>query len=244
MLEQGTFAIRKMAQRELAAFVEERILTFGEEEAIAVLENRFCSSDLCLMIAQNPRLTAFYSVRIRVVAHRQTPLHAAMKFVHYLYWRDLLRLSTNFAVAPQIRRAIDKQLAASLSERALGERIAAAKICSRDLLRHLLFDPDLKVFAALLANPRMTEDDLISLIASTRATPEQLTMIASHTKWSVRRPLRMALVLNPDTPRATAASQLRHLTSRERWEILGNPTLSTYLRRCIEGLEENSKFEV
>ncbi|MHB0972160.1 MAG: hypothetical protein ACYC7A_05990 [Thermoanaerobaculia bacterium] len=230
------FAIRKMAQRELAAYVEERVLTIGEDEAIAVLENRFCSSDLCLVISQSPRLTSFYSIRLRLVAHRHTPLHAAMKFVHYLYWRDLLRLSTNFGVAPQIRRAIDKQLAASLSERTLGERIATAKICSRDLLRQMLFDPDPKVFTALLANPRMTEDDLIYLIASTRATPEQLTMIASHAKWSVRRPVRMALVVNPDTPRATAASQLLHLTAREREEVLGNPALSTYLRRCIERL--------
>lgn len=232
-----TFAIRKMSQQELAAFVEERILAFSEDDAIAALENRFCSADICQMIAQNPRLTSFYSVRSRIVAHRQAPLHAALKFVHYLYWRDLLRLSTNVAVAPAVRRAIDKQLAASLAERTLGERVATAKICSRDLLRQMMFDSDMKVFHALLSNPRMTEDDLLFLIGSQRATAEQLTAIASHQKWSVRRPVRMALVLNPGTPRAVAASQLRHLTAREREEVVGNPTLSVYLRRCVESIE-------
>ena len=45
---------------------------------------------------------------------------------------------------------------------------------------------------------------------------------------------RVALVLNPRTPRSVAASQLRFLSRRDLVSIHENPATSTYLRRCIE----------
>jgi len=49
--------------------------------------------------------------------------------------------------------------------------------------------------------------------------------------------VRKALVMNPLTPRAIAASQLRFLTERDLRLIHRNPSTSVYLRRCIERLQ-------
>ena len=97
-----------------------------------------------------------------------------------------------------------------------------------------LFDPDPRVFAALLINQRLREDDLLTLTASTEATVEQLSMIAADKKWSYRYAIRKALVLNTRTPRSIAASQLRFLSRRDLIAIHENPSTSVYLRRCIE----------
>ena len=189
-----------------------------------------CSSDL--------------SVRLALVAHRQTPLAHAVKLVHYLYWFDLIDLSVDVQVPAQVRRAVDTQLLNKVNKLSLGEKISSARRCSHALIKIFLFDPHPKVFEALLINKRLKEDDLVALASSSRATEEQLRMLAEDGKWSYRYPIRIALVLNPSTPRAAAASQLRHLRRVDLRRIHANPATSVYLRRCIERLKPEAAARI
>src|SRR5690349_19510788 len=104
------FNLKSIPRDELAAFVTENLKFLAEEEALAVLENPFISPKIIQMIAQNARVTGFYSVRLKLVASRHTPQAHAVKLVHYLYWPDLVRLSVETTVPPQVRRAIDNVL--------------------------------------------------------------------------------------------------------------------------------------
>jgi hypothetical protein len=226
-----------LGPEELAGYIGDNLAALSEDEVLAVLENRFVTPRLLSKIAQVPRLTGFHAVRVRLVAHRQTPQAHAVKLVHYLYWFDLLRLSIDVQVPAPVRRAIDTQMVLRVDKLTLGERISSARACSPALIKILLYDPDPKVFAALLINKRLREDDLLTLISSDRARVEQLQMIASDPRWSYRYPLRKALVLNPLTPRSAAASQLRFLTRLDLRRIHANPETSTYLRRCIERMQ-------
>lgn len=228
----------KSLQRDaLFSFLAENLNFLSEDEAVAVLENPHITPKLCGVIAQTQRLAAFYSVRLRLVAHRQTPQAHAIKLVHYLYWPDLVRLSVEVTVPATVRRAIDTVLLTRVEKLALGEKIAAAKRCSAALIKVFLFDRDPKVFASLLVNQRLREDDLLLLLSSSEATVDQLVMLAGDRKWSTRYAVRKALVLNPLTPRSIAASQLRFLSRRDLRDIHDNPSTSVYLRRCIERLE-------
>ena len=226
--------LKSLPREELTALVAEEGAVLTEEETLAILENAYVTPQILGKIAQHPRLTGFYSVRLRLVAHRQTPQAHAVKLVHYLYWFDLVRLSIDVQVPAPVRRAIDTQLLLRVEKLAAGERIASARRCGSALIKVFLFDRDPKVFEALLVNQRLREDDLLALIGSQEATPEQLSMIAADPKWSYRYAIRKALVLNPDTPRAAAASQLRHLSRMDLRHIHANPRTSVYLRRCIE----------
>lgn len=230
--------IRSMTRDALAAFVEDAARTMTEQHALAALDNRYCGPAECSTIAQATRLTAFYSVRLKLVGHRATPQAHAVKFVHYLFWADLLRMSTDVRIAPAVRRAIDLQLAGRIAKLTLGEKIATAKRCTRELIKVLLFDPSAKVFEALLVNARLRQEDLLQLLGSDRATVAQLTLVANHHKWGSYYSIRRALVTNPATPRAIAASQLRHLSPGDREMVRQLPTLSVFLRACIERLEE------
>jgi hypothetical protein len=208
-----------------------------EDEVLAILENPYATPQILGRIAQTPRLTGFYSVRLKLVGHRQTPQAHAVKLIHYLYWFDLLRISVDVQVPAPVRRAIDTLLVNRADKLSLGERISSARRCSPALIKVFLYDPDPKVFESLLVNSRLREDDILALIASGRATREQLLMIAGDTKWSFRYAVRKALVLNPRTPRSAAASQLRYLSPRDLRSIHSNPETSVYLRRCIERLQ-------
>lgn len=235
--------IRTYSRERLAAFVEEELPVLSEEEALALLGNPFVNGPVLGKVANTPRLVSFYGVRLGLVAHRATPQAHAVKLVHYLHWADLLRLSMEVQVPATTRRAIDTQLLQRLGKLSLGEKVSAAKRCSSALIKALLFDPDPKVFASLLRNQRVREDDLLHFAGSDRALPEQLRMLASDGKWSYRYPIRKALVLNPLTPRAAAASQLRHLSVRDLRQIHRNPSTSVYLRRCIERLDISVRSE-
>ena len=207
-----------------------------EEEALAILANPYVTPQILSKIAQTQRLSSFYSVRLKLVAHRQTPQAHAAKLVHYLYWFDLLRLSIDVTVPAPVRRAIDTQLLIRVEKLSLGERVSSARRCSPALIKAFLFDPHPKVFESLLVNKRLRQDDLLALINSGRATVDQLRMIAEDTRWSYRYEIRKAIVLNPLTPRASAASQLRYLSGQDLDRIHANPHTSVYLRKCIERL--------
>jgi len=230
--------LKQLPREELAQFVAENVKHLLEEEALAVLDNPFLTPAVCQTIAQNQRLIGFYSVRLKLVALRQTPQSHAVKLVYYLYWPDLVRLSVDVKVPAPVRRAIETQLLLRVDKLSLGERIASARRCSSALIKVFLFDPDPKVFGALLVNQRLREDDLLQLATSPRARPEQLVLLSEDRKWSYRYAIRKALVMNPVTPRSIAATQLRHLTAKDRSMILGRADTSVYLRRCIERMTE------
>jgi hypothetical protein len=228
--------LKRKNRDELAEFVAENVAVLTEEETLAILDNANVTPQILNKICQTARLTGFYSVRVKLVGHRQTPQAHAVKLVHYLYWLDLLNLSVNVQVPAPVRRAIDTQLLNRVEKLTLGERISSARRCSHALIKAFLFDHHPKVFESLLVNKRLREDDLLALIASRRATPEQLLMLADDMRWSYRYAIRKALVLNPSTPRAAAASQLKYLSRGDLRQIHANPETSTYVRRCIERL--------
>lgn len=228
--------LKQVSRSELERHVAENLPSFTEEEALAVLEHPHCTASLCQAVARNARLVGFYSVRLRLVQHRQTPQSHAVRFVHYLYWPDLVRLSVDVTVAPAVRRAVDTQLLLKVDKLTLGERVSVARRCSDALIKTLLFDHDPKVFAALLVNQLVKEDHLLLLAASPDASAEKLAILSADRKWSYRYAIRKALVTNPRTPRAVAASHLRHLTVHDLRQIYLRPDTSVYVKRCIEAL--------
>ncbi len=226
--------LRERNTEELERFVEERGGALIEEEALLVLENRFCTAAIAERIAQDPRLTAYYAVRAALVRNRATPHAHALKFVHHLYWRDLLKFSVEMTIPAVTRRAIDVQLLARLPKVTLGEKITAARICSRELVRALMLDPSPRVFEAVLVNPQLVEPDLLNHIGSGRATGLQLSLVAANPKWGFRITVRRALVLNPETPKGVAAAQLPYLPKGELVSLLRHPQISAYVKKCIQ----------
>jgi hypothetical protein len=236
------FAInpKTLSRDDLLAFFDEHARDLIEEEALAILENRFVTPAIIQRIAQNERLTSYYSVRLRLVAHRGTPQAFAAKLVHYLYWVDLIRLSVLVTVPAPVRRAIDNQLLARVGQLSPGERITSARRCSPALIKTFLFDPDPRVFEALLVNQRLREEELLYYASSHDAQPAQLALLAADTKWSYRYAIRKALAANPRTPRAAAAAQLRHLRPSDLRKIHSHPDTPVYVRRCIERLPHHT----
>jgi hypothetical protein len=112
----------------------------------------------------------------------------------------------------------------------LGERKALARTHSRDQILLLARDPHPEVVAILLDNPHVTEDDIVKMAATRPAVPESLAKIAAHPRWSVRHPVKRALVLNPSTPLADAIRIATTLHAGELGEIAADVSLPEPLR--------------
>lgn len=120
----------------------------------------------------------------------------------------------------------------------LGERKSLARKPDREMIERLLRDPHPDVIRQLLANPRLTEEDVLSLAARRPCRPDVLKQIARTPRWAHRPRIRMALVLNPDSPLDITAPFVGLLVRQELSLVATSTTVAPALRAlCLEHLE-------
>jgi hypothetical protein len=119
----------------------------------------------------------------------------------------------------------------------LGERKSLARRPDRDMMAKLLLDPHPEVIRRLLANPRLTEDDVVRLASKRPCRPDVLTEIA-QSKWAHRARVRLSIVLNPSTP-AEISGPVASLLVRQELKLVAETTSvpRTLRALCLEHLE-------
>jgi hypothetical protein len=120
----------------------------------------------------------------------------------------------------------------------LGERRALARRPTRAALDKLLRDPHPMVIRNLLANSRVTEEDVVRLAARRPAYPDVLIEIARHVEWSRRARVRMALIQNPRAPVEITVPLLRLLIRPELVQILQAADVAAVVRAAASELLE------
>lgn len=146
-------------------------------------------------ILRDPDARRYHAVRLALASHRLTPRAEALSLLETLFSYDLAHLSADVRVHPEVRRAADRTLLRRISEMAVAERVQLARATGRGLLAVLRVDPDPRVVAAFLDNRFATEADVLATLK--RAHPEALAAVARHPRWSLRRPVREALLAHP-----------------------------------------------
>ncbi len=161
-----------------------------------------------------------------------------MRFVAGLYWRDLAAISLDVHVHPSVRRVAEKYLVQRLSRLTVGEKVTLARRSSGEVIAHLRHDPSVRVVAALLENPRLTEELLVPL-ATKSGSPRILDLLARHPRWGRRTEIRAALAKNGATPFRAVFAILPLLARHELAEIAADEEQSSVVRnRAREILEK------
>lgn len=147
-------------------------------------------------ILRDPGVRRYHAVRLALASHRLTPRAEALSLLETLFSYDLAHLSADVRAHPEVRRAADRTLIRRISEMAVAERVQLARSTGRGLLAVLRVDPDPRVVAAFLDNRFATEADVVAALVP-GAHPEALAAVARHPRWSLRRPVREALLAHP-----------------------------------------------
>jgi len=85
----------------------------------------------------------------------------------------------------------------------------------------------------VLANPSLTETQVLRVLANTRVPDCVVAAIAQHTKWSCQYNVRMALMRNGHTPVASALSFLSHIILCDLTDISKLEGLAPHLKKYI-----------
>jgi len=211
------------------------------ELLLVALKNRAVTASFIQRIARNRSWLKEYDVKSAIVQHPKTPRALAMNLVQFLWWRDLARIAEHAVLSPPLRRTAEKLLAIRLQEMALGERIALARIASRGLIAVLRRQEHPMVIGALLHNPRLMEEDALTIASATGTPGSVLQALAVDARFSARPAVLKAIVQNRDTPPATALRIVRSLSTRSLKELTRAPHVPQLVKvaslRLIEARE-------
>lgn len=119
---------------------------------------------------------------------------------------------------------------------ALGERRALARRPSRQALHRMLRDPHPMVVSILLANPQVTEEDVLVMAARRPAVPAVQCEIAKRYPHKPR--LRRAVVLNPGTPPAVGVPLLGLLSLPELRQVIRAMDVGSVVRATAHEIAE------
>jgi hypothetical protein len=125
----------------------------------------------------------------------------------------------------------------------LGERKSLARRPSREIIERAMLDPNSSVAINLLANPKLTEEDVMRMAARRPGPPSVLAEIALHTRWRRRRRVILALVYNTYLPTWYGLSLLPWLDSREAGEVAADSRLEDEIRAGVEELLKIKRSE-
>jgi hypothetical protein len=216
---------------QLLGLVREHLDELDGTQMRQLLRHPFLSTEVIQLLLENQEVVGSYEVRRDLAAHPRTPEPRAMQLLASLYWRDLSRLSAESRVRPTVRRAAERRLAERLPGLASGEKVAIARRCGAGLIARIGQDPDPRVIRALLENPRLTEGALLLLVTRDSARPEMLALVARDRRWGVRYRIRVPICRHPNTPVATALSQLPALRKPDLRAVADDPRLAKAVRQ-------------
>lgn len=223
----------------LEAGAEERLLRWTEAdltrldtaELNRLLTDPHLTTRVIRRILAQEKLLERRLVRRAIAAHRATPFAEAQRLIATLFWSDLVELGRDAAVRPAVRRAANRALLERYEGLAIGERIAIVRRAGTELLTRVRHDPEPRVVAAMLDNPRLTEGLLLPVVASGRSSPRVLTVVAESTRWVARYQVRRLLCRNRKTPLEISLSLLPRLKKADLKALENDPAARPEVRR-------------
>jgi hypothetical protein len=204
--------------------------SLSPDHVLVALRNEQIKSSQLRQLARSSRFAGTYEVRAAITNHPAAPTDLAMNMVSSLFWRDLVRVAENYRLYPPLRRRAERILAERLAELSEGEIIALARIAGRPLIGALRKLTTPRITAALLGNPFLVEEDVLTICRTDTTSPESLSEVARSDRWRARRSIRLALARNPATPIPDSLRCLQGLLSSDLRTLCSDVRVPTIVR--------------
>ncbi|HXQ24881.1 MAG TPA: hypothetical protein VN822_00595 [Candidatus Acidoferrales bacterium] len=205
-----------------------------EPHVILLLERLDLPASVLSAVAGEGKWTSSEGVRLRLARHPRTPKRFALAAVRQLFLFDLVRLSLLPSAPADIRRVAEEVILTRVPHLAVGEKLTLARRGPARVAGALLAEGHAQAVKLALANPFLTESQVLKVLAKSGVPERVVVAIAHHPKWSCQYNVRIALVRNAHTPAASVLAFLPQLTLRDLKDVSKLEGLAAYLRKHIQ----------
>jgi hypothetical protein len=174
--------------------------SLNEEHLLALLKRRDLSEDLLKTIYQLDISKSSHRLQVALVKNPGTPAPVALALLPHLYLFELVDLCMIPGVTPDQKFSAERAILQRLPTTELGNKITVARRATATVVGEILKEGEIRLTEICLNSPRLREVSILQLINSAKASPETISMIARHPKWSLRPNLRIAILKNRRTP--------------------------------------------
>lgn len=229
-------SISRADRASLVAFVRENLARLSDSDVLRCLRHPYSGEGVVAEVLAAPGLLSNREIRKAVVLHTSAPRADALRLLEDLPWRDLVDVGRDARAPAPVRYSANRRVLEMLPRLSLGEKTALARLADRPLLGALLDDGEVDVLVALLANPRLVEEDLTAWLLVRRPREPQLVELARNDRWMDRTEVRTALLLSARTPRAVALSLLSRSARVVLARLARDPSADPLLAACSRSL--------
>lgn len=208
--------------------------TLDEPQLLRLLERKDLPGAVLEEIGRHRDWLRSYRVRRALAFHVHVPRTLAIRLLRELHLVDLVKLSLAPVPVADVRRLSEDQILSRLGQVSLGEKIALAKRSSSRVLAALISEGIPRLFEPALRNPRLTESQVLKLLANDRLPERSVAAIASHSRWEALPNVRVALLRHPQMPLHLCEQALAKATIADLKLLNEVKTISRKLRREID----------
>jgi len=205
----------------------------NEDLALGLLKRNDLSPEVVEQLSKNSGLMKSRKVKRAMVAHPKTPRYVAVAIVRQLFTFDLMQIALMPVLAGDLKVAAEEALIKRLEAISSGEKLSLARRASARVAGVLVLDPDPRIIRAALENPRMTEASIVRALTRSGVSSALVLAVCNHSKWSLRREIRIALLRNEKTPMGFALEFARTLPAAVLKEVLESSRLPQKVKNCL-----------
>lgn len=211
-------AVRSFSSDVLAAAASDPALT--EDLTLVLLKQSDLPGYVLDRLSRNSGVMHSRKVKLALVEHPRTPRHISVPTVRHLFTFDLMHVALTPAVPADIKIAAEEALINRLQRLSHGERLSLARRASGRVVAALLRDSEPRVMHAALESSRLTESAVIKALMRHDVTQAFIGAVCHHSRWSLRREIRISLLRTGKTPPESALEFAQTLPSALVHEIL------------------------
>lgn len=208
-------------------------ISLTEEHLLLLLKRQDLSSDILKTISKH-KSGQSHQVTVSIICNAALPPALAKQLMSKLRLFELFNLCILPGQSSDIRIAAERSICQRLPTEPLGNKISLSKRARSNLLLPLLKEGHPHIIEACLENSRLQESAVFQFLTSGATSPETISMVARHQRWSRRKNLQRAILKCHHTPQVWFIHFLPHLPTMEVRNLLHSNHLKTNQKQWIQ----------